>query len=259
MNFFDINTALGHWPFQQLPYESVSALEGRLKEYGICGALAVNTHGLFYRDVRNANIELAQWIAGSSFFTGCASINPTYPQWEKDLRRCVEEFGFRAVRLTPLYHGYDPGCGAMDQAVAAAEELGIPVLIPQRIMDVRQRHHLDVGNIVLPETVFALAERHPECRIVCTETLIVDEDLPRMLPLKNLYVESSRQLTGFTGIFARMVETLGSERIIFGSGAPFKEVLPSVIKIMDAGFSPEIFENIVCKNSEKLLERKIVR
>ena len=258
MNFFDINTALGHWPFQQLPYETADTLEARLKEYGISGALAVNTHGLFYRDVQNANIELAQWISGNPFFTGCASINPAYPQWEKDLRVCVEEFGFRAVRLTPLYHDYDADGELMDEAVSAAEALGIAVLIPQRIMDVRQRHHLDVGNIVMPQTVFALAQRHPGCRIVCTETLIVDEDLPEIAPLKNLYIETSRQLSCFTGIFRRIVETIGAERVIFGSGAPFKEVLPSVIKMMDAGFSAEEFEKIACENSKKLLERKNV-
>ena len=256
MNFFDINTALGHWPFQQLPYQSAAALEKRLKEYGITGALAVNTHGLFYRDVHNANIELAQWIEGNSFFRGCASINPAYPQWEKDLHTCVEKFGFCAVRLTPLYHGYDPDGKLMDDAVTAAGKLGIAVLIPQRIMDVRQKHHLDVGSIVMPETVFSLAERHPECRIVCTETLIVDDDLPRIAPLKNLYVESSRQLTGFTGLFSRIVDALGAQRIVFGSGAPFKEVLPSIIKMMDSGFTPEICETIAWKNSEKLLERK---
>ena len=229
-----------------------------LKEYGISGALAVNTHGLFYRDVQNANIELAQWIAGNPFFTGCASINPAYPQWEKDLRVCVEELGFRAVRLTPLYHNYDADGELMDEAVNAAEALDIAVLIPQRIMDVRQRHHLDVGNIVLPQTVFSLARRHPGCRIVCTETLIVDEDLPEIAPLKNLYIETSRQLSCFTGIFRRIVETIGAERMIFGSGSPFKEVLPSVIKMMDAGFSEDEFEKIACENSKKLLERKSV-
>ena len=161
MNFFDINIALGHWPFQQLPYETVDALEARLKEYGVSGALAVNTHGLFYRDVQNANIELAQWISGNPFFTGCASINPAYPQWEKDLRVCVEEFGFRAVRLTPLYHDYDADGELMDEAVSAAEALGIAVLIPQRIMDVRQKLVIAVMKIGSPLVVSAV-NREPE-------------------------------------------------------------------------------------------------
>ena len=256
MAFFDMNCAVGHWPFQKLEYELPQAVEKRLREYDISGALVVNTHGLFYRNVQDANMELARWIAGNPFFTGCASINPAYPQWEKDLYICVEDLGFRAVRLTPLYHGYAPESELMDAALQAAEKLQLPVLIPQRIMDLRQRHHLDVTDIVLPQTVFELAERHPRCRIICTETLIVDEDLPRIKPLENLFIETSRQLAGFSGMFNRIVDTIGAERVLFGSGAPFKEVLPAVIKMNESGFSQEVFEKVANKNAENLLKRR---
>lgn len=256
MKLFDINTAIGHWPFQQLPYESAAALEAHLKKYDISGALTVNTHGLFYRDVQNANIELAQWIGGNPFFTGCASINPAYPQWEKDLQRCVEEFNFRAMRLTPPYHGYEADSPLTDKALDAAEKFDIPVLIPQRIMDLRQRHHLDVSNIVAPETIFELAKRHPLCRIVCTETLISDVELVQLAPLKNVSIELSRQLTGFSGVFRRVADTIGADRILFGSGAPFKEVLPSVIKILDSGLPEEALHKIAYQNSNMLLQRR---
>ena len=255
MEMFDINTAVGHWPFQQLEHETPGALEARLREYGISGALTVNTHGLFYRDVRNANCELARWIAGNPSFIGCASINPAYPRWQRDLQECVEDFGFRAVRLTPLYHGYDADGDLMDAALDAAASLGIPVLIPQRIMDPRQRHHLDAEGIILPQTVFALAKRHPDCRIVCTETLIVDDDLPCIAPLANLYVESSRQFAGFSGLFGRIIAAIGAERVLFGTGAPFKEVLPSVIKMEETALPPELLRKIMFENSMKLLRR----
>jgi hypothetical protein len=67
-------------------------------------------------------------------------------------------------------------------------------------MDIRQRHFLDVNNIILPESVFNLAKKHSDCKIICTETLIVDEDLPKIAPLQNLYIESSRLISGFTGL-----------------------------------------------------------
>ena len=256
IKFFDINTAVGHWPFQQLEYESPELLAGHLEKYHIAGALVVNTHGLFYRNVQNANIELAKWIADKPFFTGCASINPAYPQWEKDLKRCVDEFGFRAVRMTPLYHGYGVDSQETDALLGVAGKLGIPVLIPQRIMDLRQRHHLDVNAIVVPEDVFTLAERHPECRIICTETVIVDNDLPRIAPLKNLYIETSRQISGFSGLFNRIVDAVGAERVLFGSGTPFKEVLPSILKVVDSRLSEDSIQKIAFKNSINLLERK---
>ena len=102
MNFFDINTALGHWPFQQLQNNDAQSLKKHLERYNVSQCLAVNTHGLFYRNVQNANIELAQWIKDDSFFVGCASINPTYPQWEKDLVTCVEEFTIACTSATAI-------------------------------------------------------------------------------------------------------------------------------------------------------------
>ena len=160
MKFFDINTAVGHWPFQQLQYNDAKSLKTHLEKHDVAQCLAVNTHGLFYRNVQDANIELAQWIKDDPFFIGCASINPVYPQWEKDLITCVEKFNFKAVRLTPLYHNYDIDSKETDNLLNLATKLNIPVLIPQRIMDIRQRHFLDVNAIVPPENVFELAKKH---------------------------------------------------------------------------------------------------
>jgi predicted TIM-barrel fold metal-dependent hydrolase len=253
MNFFDINTALGHWPFQQLQNNDAQSLKKHLERYNVSQCLAVNTHGLFYRNVQNANIELAQWIKDDSFFVGCASINPTYPQWEKDLVTCVEKFNFKAVRLTPLYHNYDINSKETDNLLSLATKLNIPVLIPQRIMDIRQRHFLDVNSIVLPESVFALAEKHSNCKIICTETLIVDEDLPKIAPLNNLYIESSRMISGFTGLLERIVDAITPQRLLFGSGSPFKEILPAILKIEQSKLTTLDKNNIARNNSVNIL------
>ena len=125
-------------------------------------------------------------------------------------------------------------------------------------MDLRQRHHLDVADVVLPETVMSLAEKHPLCRIICTETLFTDDDLPRLVPLENLYVESSRQLAGFSGLFRRIVDAVGADRVIFGSGAPFKEILPAVIKIKETLFTENELKKVVCENSMKLLDGGVI-
>ena len=106
------------------------------------------------------------------------------------------------------------------------------------------------------ETIFELAKRHPLCRIVCTETLISDVELVQLAPLKNVFIELSRQLTGFSGVFRRVADTIGADRILFGSGAPFKEVLPSVIKILDSGLPEEALHKIAYQNSNMLLQRR---
>ena len=252
MKFFDINTAVGHWPFQQLQYNDAKSLKTHLEKHDVAQCLAVNTHGLFYRNVQDANIELAQWIKDDPFFIGCASINPVYPQWEKDLITCVEKFNFKAVRLTPLYHNYNIDSKETDNLLNLATKLNIPVLIPQRIMDIRQRHFLDVNTIVPPENVFELAKKHSDCKIICTETLIVDEDLPKIAPLKNLYIETSRLISGFTGLLERIADAITEERLLFGSGSPFKEILPAMMKIEQSKLDNTAKNNIAINNSIKL-------
>ena len=59
---YDINTALGHWPFRRVPYATAGELRRILEDAGIEGAAAVNTHGLFYKNCHDANLELADWI-----------------------------------------------------------------------------------------------------------------------------------------------------------------------------------------------------
>ena len=57
------------------------------------------------------------------------------------------------------------------------------------------------------------------------------EDLPKIAPLNNLYIESSRMISGFTGLLERIVDAITPQRLLFGSGSPFKEILPAILKI----------------------------
>src|SRR5688500_13906383 len=42
--------------------------------------------------------------------SGCACLNPFLPDAElrSELKRCVEEFGFHALKLQPQFHGLNP-------------------------------------------------------------------------------------------------------------------------------------------------------
>ena len=63
MSFFDVNTALGHWPFRRLTNTTASELRVLLSLHDVTGAAVVNTHGLFYMNAHDANLELADWLA----------------------------------------------------------------------------------------------------------------------------------------------------------------------------------------------------
>lgn len=248
---FDINTAVGYWPFRQIADQTPSQLRKLLESKGIDGAATANTHGLFYKNCHDANLELAEWLADhADFFVGVATLNPTYAAWERDLQTCREDLSFRALRLVPQYHDYKLG-GPESVAIArAATDLCMPILIPHRVVDIRQRHWFDTERTNSFEEIAALCEAVPEARVVVTESpfggnMLLNEDESLRYP--GLYLGSSRVGT------AGLKEHLAADRIVFGTGAPFKSIAPALLKIADAELSETAQARIEHGNARGLL------
>jgi len=248
---FDIHTALGHWPYRRVPSQTPAELRALLQAAHIDGAAAANTHGLFYKNCQDANLELAEWLAPhSDFYVGIATLNPTYAAWERDLVTCALELGFRALRLAPQYHDYALASDAASAMVRAAAELGLPLLIPHRVVDVRQRHWFDTERTIDIDEIGALCEKAPQATVIVTESryataaLVNEAGAPRY---PGLYLESSRlAIDAFPEPFA-------AERILFGTGAPFKHVTPALLKVETADLQPESKARIYAGNARALL------
>ncbi len=240
---FDINTAIGHWPFRRIPNQSAAELRRHLESHGITGAAAAHTAGLFYKNCHDANLELAEAIAAhDDFFVGVATLNPCYAAWERDLEACVKGLGFRALRMVPQYHDYSLSDAPALALVRAAAALDIPVLIPGRVVDTRQRHWLDVERMQSLQDILAVCRAVPAARIVVTELPVTAGALstPAGQPVcGNLYVETSRQVSCYGQVMAKVVRLLGADHVLFGSGAPFKEVEPSLLKVYHADLDAE--------------------
>lgn len=248
---FDVHTALGHWPYRRVPGQTPDELRALLQAAGIDGAAAANTHGLFYKNCHDANLELAEWLAPhSDFYVGVATLNPTYAAWERDLAACASELGFRALRLAPQYHEYTLNSDAATAIARAAAELGLPLLIPHRVVDVRQRHWFDTERTIDIGEIGALCEKVPQATVIVTESrypaaALVNEDGAPRYP--GLYLESSRvDIDAFSDPFA-------AERIVFGTGAPFKHVTPALLKVEIADLEPESKARIYAGNARALL------
>jgi len=259
MRIFDINTSIGHWPFRKLEIDNLAKLKKQLESSGLAGAAVSNINGIFYKNCHDANIELASWIGKKNdFFVGMATINPAYAQWEKDLRQCVKEFGFRALRLLPVYHGYELRAKEADAILDVAAELNIPVFIPQRIVDARQRHWMDVEKVVGFEDVYELACKHPSVRIIFAECAISAEAFKDKKNCKNIYVEISRLRSCYGQQISKLALAIGHDKLLFGSGCPFKEISPALLKLEHADLKKNEKDSIAYGNAAKLLKIKQV-
>jgi predicted TIM-barrel fold metal-dependent hydrolase len=248
---FDVHTALGHWPYRRVPGQTAAELRSLLESAGIDGAAAANTHGLFYKNCHDANLELADWLAPhGDFYVGVATLNPTYAAWERDLVTCAQALGLRALRLAPQYHDYELGSDAAVAIAQAAAELGLPLMVPHRVVDVRQRHWFDTERTISVGEVGALCDRVPQATVIVTESrypakaLIDDEGAPRY---PSLYLESSR-LT-----LDSLPELFAAGQVVFGTGAPFKHVTPALLKVEIADLEPESKARILSGNARALL------
>ncbi|MBN2312067.1 MAG: amidohydrolase family protein, partial [Candidatus Hydrogenedentes bacterium] len=182
------------------------------------------------------------------------TLNPAYSGWERDLKDCADA-GFRAIRLYPYYHDYALD-GPEAAAVAdAAREAGLPVSIPCRVVDVRQRHWMDVCHGAEPEAVLALAERHPGATFVLTEAIPgwpADSECWRRMRDLPFYVEMSRMTSVLGKNLQGALTALGPGRILFGTGFPFKAPSPAFLKIQVLDADDEAKAQITGKNAAQL-------
>jgi predicted TIM-barrel fold metal-dependent hydrolase len=257
MRLFDVNAWLGHYPFRQIPGNTPEALLRTMDQRGIDKAVVSSLHGVFYRDPQPANAELADWIAPfRDRLVPFATLNPTYPGWDDDLRRCREDWGMVGIRLYPAHHRYSlvtSECRALVDAVTADR---LPVAIPLRIEDRRQRHWMDTTQDVSLAAVAELSEACPAASLIALEALGVENSRfvrDPALGSARVYFEFSRMATVLQRTIPELIGQIGPDRLLFGTGMPLKYPLAAVMKLELLQVPEEVKQQLAAGNLESLL------
>ena len=248
---FDVNTAIGHWPFRRLTRNTLPELKDYLQSFGITHAAVTSNHAACYQNCHDANIELFEALSQdkSGFFVGIATINPTYPAWDRDLECCAKKFDFRGVRILPKYHNYRINSRATWAIADAAATLKIPVVIPNELVNCRQRFWMEPDEALGPGNIISTAYRFPDTTFICMETALPER--PANHPA-NLYVEMSRFMSCYERKLNKFIAAVGADHVLFGSGAPFKEIEPALLKLHHTELSDEERKLISSENAKRL-------
>ncbi len=173
--------------------------------------------------------------------TGAACVDPYTGVFREEVRRCAEQFGFRALKLQPQYHGLNPMSNASDFFFEAALENGMTVIC-----------HTGAGlPFSLPSLCMMPARKFPELTIViahCGGGMFVHDTIVAASFCPNIVLElSSLMPHHITEVMAHV----GSERLMIGSDLP-ESAETEIGKIFTLGIKDGDKRNILSGTAERV-------
>ena len=146
----DTNVHLFQWPFRRLKYDRTEALVQKLRRHRITQAWAGSFEFVLHKQLDGANLRLADECRehGGGLLIPIGSVNPVWPDWEEDLRRCHEQYKMPGIRLYPAYHGYGLDHPELLRLLASAARRGLLVQIVIRMEDERVHHPSIIAPVV---------------------------------------------------------------------------------------------------------------
>lgn len=260
----DVNVYVGNYPFRPVRNNTASKLVELLDKHGVDKGCVSSLNGIYYRDVMAGNYELLEEIApyGNKLIPVC-NINPIYADAKEDFRVCIEELGFKGVKLFPKQHGYSLSDEKCTELLKRAAEYGIFVQLPVYVEDLRQRHHLDAMYPLSAEEIKEAVINSPDTKFILSNFSFVSyygvfnnlSDEQRA----NIFYDISRIEILYRNHIRDMLKFTSIENLLFGSGAPLEYIDVQLIKMaflqQKLGITEEEVELVGSKNMMNLLER----
>jgi predicted TIM-barrel fold metal-dependent hydrolase len=253
----DVNVYLGRWPLRRLPGEDTADLVSRLRRHGVVQAWVGSVDGLLHRDMAAVNARLADECRrhGDGLLVPFGSVNPKLPDWQDDLRRCVDEHHMPGIRLHPNYHGYTLDDPDFARLLRLAAERGLIVQLALIMEDERTMHPLLRVEPTSVTGLLGLLKQTPGLRLVLlnSQRVLRGQALADLMAAGEVYVEIA-MLEGVGGV-ANLLAKTPLSRVLFGSYAPLFYFESALLKLQESPLSDEQLGAIRCENARRLLAK----
>jgi len=256
----DMNAYIGHWPFQQLNYNTCKTLLERMNRFGVNVSVVSNLNGIFYKNTQSANEELYDEIKSDTRFFDrfipFAVINPIYAGWKYDLETCIDKMGMKGIRLYPLYHDYeltDPHC---IELVKIAHDRDLPVAFSLRMVDSRPRSWMDIQKEWALKDIIPILQAIPEAKYmivnVANSTELNDEETELIRKVNIIFDTSGRAISNL----GELLTKFGRDKFVFGTHSPILDYLSGLLRIeslREAEADEETKELLRSGNAKRIL------
>ncbi len=253
----DVNTYLSRWPLRHLLGEDTAELVSRLRRHGVVQAWVGSVDGLLHRDIAGVNARLADECRrhGDGLLVPFGSVNPKLPDWQDDLRRCVEEHRMPGIRLHPNYHGYRLDDPDFARLLRLAAERGLIVQLALIMEDERTMHPLLRVEPPSVTGLAALLKQTPGLRLVLlnSQRALSGRALADLLATGEVYAEIA-MLEGVGGV-GNLLAQVPVNRVLFGSFTPLFYFDSALLKLQESPLSDEQLGAIRCANAQRLFAK----
>jgi len=251
----DTNVYLDRWPFRRIRNDEPQGLVAMLRQQGVVQAWAGSFSGVFYKDLGAVNRSLAETCRrhGDGLLVPFGSVNPKFPDWEEELRRCVEVHRMPGIRLHPNYHGYTLDDPDFVRLMNLANERQLIVQLVPWLEDDRHHHpQMPIASLDLAPLPELLAKL-PELKLILLNGFrsVGKDVLIEVLKLPNVTCDFA--LLDVINGLEDLLEKAPAERICFGSYSPMFYFESAKLKMAETVLTQSQLDALCYQNAEKLL------
>jgi len=256
-DFTDTNVTLGDWPVRKSWVRHPSDLVARLRRHGITAAWTASFEGVLHSDLAGANARLAETCSrdGAGVLVPFGTVNPTFPDWADDLRRCHEIHRMSGLRLYPGYHGYTLDDARFARLLEAAARRGLLVQIALTLEDERSQNPALTSPGVTAAPLPPLLAQFPGARVQllnATSRLLASAN-PLLARLAGLGVGVEvATLEGVAGL-ENLLAGVPGLRVAFGSHTPYFYFEAALLKLQESALTPDQLQAVRSGHAQQLL------
>lgn len=252
----DVNLSLGPWPLRRVAHDEAAGLANLVREQGVEEAWVASLDGLLHKDLGAVNARLVEQCRrhgrGRLLPFGC--LHPKYPDWEEELRRCVEVHRMPGLRLYPNYHGYSLDDPDFRAVLRAAADRHLIVQIALVMEDERMMHPRFRVEPVDATPLAEVVHDTPGARLVLVNALrtLRAQPLLKLLATDRVWVEIA-MCEGIGGVGA-LLSQVPANRVLFGSHAPLFYFEAATLKLKESVLTTEQEQAIRYLNARRLVK-----
>jgi uncharacterized protein len=189
------------------------------------------------------------------------SVNPAWPDWEEDLKRCHEQYRMPGVRLYPAYHGYGLDHPEFARLLAEAAQRKLLVQIVLRLEDERVHHQAVVIPAVDVAPLVEVLKKLPEAKVQLINSAgsLLGKNVAALV--KETQVTFDIAATEGNGGVGRLIEgknysyqgAIPVERLLFGSHAPYFPCESALLKLFESPLNREQLNRLMHANAHRLI------